>query len=132
MLYYTLYPLLIAIFTLLVGDIAALPRLIFVLPFLLLLLYFAPLRLAPVYVSQIPPRLNNIPHTPLELLGLGKPAIDLPIPQHGGRHPNGIVALGSRLWEVEDGDNKGAACRGLEGDFAEGGRECGEELLSEL
>ncbi|KAJ3478335.1 hypothetical protein NLG97_g8608 [Lecanicillium saksenae] len=35
-----------------------------------------------INVAQVPPRLNHVPHPPLELLCLGEPAVHLSIPQH--------------------------------------------------
>jgi hypothetical protein len=88
----------------------------------------------PINVAQIPSRLNDVPDTALELLCLGKAFVNLAVPQHGGLD---CWWFRRKFWRgkrgrVVDCDDKGSAGGGLEGDFAEGERECGEELLSVL
>lgn len=74
-------------------------------------------------MSQIPPGLDNIPHPPLQLLGLGEAAIRLPIPQHLGRDGDLAALSGAARCLVVDGHDEGSARGGLQGDFAEG---CGK------
>lgn len=81
----------------------------------------------PVDVSQVPPRLDDIPHPPLEFLGLGEPAVRLPVPEHGAHSPGRLVP---RL--VVDGHDEGAPRRGLQRHLAQGCGERGQELLGEL
>ena len=90
----------------------------------------------PIDVAQIPARLNDIPHAPLQLLGLGEPTIHLPIPQDGRGRGGGLRGESGGARRRGDavvyGDDEGAARGGLEGDFADGEGEGGEELLSVL
>lgn len=69
-----------------------------------------------VDMAQVPSRLNDVPDTALQLLGLGEAPIGLAVPEDFGREGRG-TALGL----VEDGDDEGAASRRLQGDFAERG-----------
>lgn len=94
-------------------------------------------------MPQPPPGLNYIPYPSLQLLRLGKPTIDLPVPEHhrplgllrgdsrlqltrllGRRVRRRIVsAEGGRVGERHsggEGDDKDAAGGGLEDNLAEG------------
>lgn len=68
--------------------------------------------MVPVDVTQIPPRLNNIPHSPLQLLRLGEPSILSSIPQD---------FCGCRLCAVRDAHDERPAGGWLKGYFAESG-----------
>lgn len=101
-----------------------------------------------IHMPQIPPRLNHVPHPPLQLLDLGKPPVHLAVPQHrlrlvggcggGARSGSSSSSGSSTLWRRGGGggggdlDDKDAACGGLQGDLAEGDGEGGEELLGVL
>lgn len=89
-----------------------------------------------VHVAQVATRLDDVPHAPLELLCLGETAVGFAVPEDLARGNGASVpALGLTLpclGLVVDGDDEGAACGGLEGDFAEGEGKGGEELLGVL
>ncbi|GAO16941.1 hypothetical protein UVI_02046200 [Ustilaginoidea virens] len=72
-------------------------------------------------MPQIPARLDHIPHAPLELLGLGEPAVGAPVPQHPAQAPL-----------VLDGHDKGAPRGRLQGHLAQRGGKRRQELLREL
>lgn len=61
-----------------------------------------------------------------------KPPLTLPIPQPRRLRLHPLPVLPLILGSIRDIDGKNAAGGGDESDFAEGGGECGEELLCEL
>lgn len=80
-------------------------------------------RTVPVNVAQVPPRLDHVPDPPLQLLGLGEPAVGPPVPQD--LPLAGLAAL-------VDGDDERPARRGLQRDLPEGEGEGREEFLGVL
>lgn len=70
----------------------------------------------PVNVTQVPARFDDIAHSPLELLGLGKAAIRLPVPQ------NPLLGLCGGYYS----HNEDTTGRGLQSHFTEGEVERGE------
>ncbi|TLD23228.1 hypothetical protein PspLS_07273 [Pyricularia sp. CBS 133598] len=81
----------------------------------------------PVDVAQVPARLDHITHPPLQLLGLGKTAVDLAVPEGAGhaapRRGLVITVVGRR--RRMDLDDKGPSSRGLQGYLTQCCREGG-------
>lgn len=75
-------------------------------------------------VAKVAAGFDDVADPALELLGLGEATVDAAVPEDPGR--------GRRLRLVLDGDDKGAAGRGLERDLAERQGEGGEQLLGVL
>lgn len=81
----------------------------------------------PIHVAEVPAGFDDIPHPPLELLGLWEAPILPPVPEHLCRGGLGLCALAVRYRDDE------RAPRGrLEGDLAEGGGKGGQEFLGVL
>lgn len=80
----------------------------------------------PINMAEVPPRFDNIPHSPLELLGLGEATILSPVPEHLCR--SGLGFWGLMCYR----DDKCAPGRGLESNFAEDVGEGRQEFLSVL
>lgn len=66
-------------------------------------------------MSQIATRLNDVPHSPFELLGLGETTVRFAVPEDLVLDLQ-CVCCGIGL-VVGDFDDEDAACAGLEGDF---------------
>lgn len=71
------------------------------------------LRMLPIHMAKIPPRFNNIPHSPLKLLGLREATILSSIPENLCRSRLGFWGL------MRYRDDKCAPCRGLKSNLAE-------------
>jgi hypothetical protein len=61
-----------------------------------------------------------------------KPTLSLAVPDQVLLHDSSSARIGPRRRGVVEVDDEGPAGRGLQGDFAEGRGEGGEELLGEL
>lgn len=85
----------------------------------------------PIHVAEVAAGLDDVAHAALELLGLGKPAVHLAVPEHAGLQRRGRVGR-RRRGAVLDGHDKGPARRRLQGHLAQGGGEGREEFLGEL
>ena len=109
----------LAIFTFLVSSLArfSLHSLFLCLLRLGRLVLLSLLCVLPIHMAEIPARFDNIPHSPLELLGLGEAAIFSPVPEHLCRSGLGFWGL------VRYGDDKRAPGRGLESNLTEDGGE---------
>lgn len=73
----------------------------------------------PVDVAQVPTRLNHVAHPPLQLLGLGKAAVDLAVPESVGYT---AATLRRRRLDLDD---EGPSSRGLQGYLSQRRRERG-------
>lgn len=93
------------------------------LPYLFPLYITALLAIVPVHMPQVPLRRYHVAHPPLELLGLGEPAVHLAVPEHPALA--GICCTfrssGCKILAVVDGDDECSPRGRLQGDFAEGG-----------
>ena len=92
-----------------------------------------------IHVAQVPARLNHVPHTTLQLLDFGEPALGLAVPQQGILFLLLLLLLlalmllcAAAAAPVRDGHGEDAARGGLQRDLADGQREGGEQLLCEL
>lgn len=77
-------------------------------------------------VAEVTPGLDDVPDAPLQLLCLGEAAIDLAVPQDDAALLLLLRVHRSYL------DDKYASCARLQGDFAQGRGESGQQLLGVL